>query len=107
LNFKRPKFLGLMTDVLNSEVDTLVIAHQDRLTRFGFDLVKHICNLNGCTILVLHNEKSSPEQEMVQDLMMIIHGFKFSESANQGINDSVSLLNLKPFVWLEKLPEGS
>ncbi len=25
--------------------------------------------------MVLHNEKLSPEQEMVQDLMTILHGF--------------------------------
>lgn len=75
MNFKRPKFLKLMTDILNGEIDTLVIAHKDRLTRFGFDLVEHICTLNGCTILVLHNEKLSPEQELVQDLMTIIHRF--------------------------------
>lgn len=75
LNFKRPKFLKLVTDILNGEIETLVIAHKDRLTRFGFDLLEYICNLNGCTLIVLHNEKLSPEREMVQDLMTIIHCF--------------------------------
>nr|WP_242469696.1 MerR family DNA-binding transcriptional regulator [Rhabdochromatium marinum] len=31
--------------------------------------------LNGCEILVLNQERLSPEQEMVQDLMSIVHGF--------------------------------
>jgi predicted site-specific integrase-resolvase len=75
LNFKRPKFLKLFIAVMNKEVDVLLIAHKDRLARFGFDLIEYVCSANGCTIKVLHNEELSPEQEMVQDLMTIIHCF--------------------------------
>jgi predicted site-specific integrase-resolvase len=31
--------------------------------------------VNGCEILVLNQEDLSPEQEMVQDLMTIVHCF--------------------------------
>ena len=75
LNFKRPKFLGLVNSIMNKEIKTLVIAHKDRLMRFGFDLFAFICKENNCEIIILNTEQLSPEQEMVQDLMAITHCF--------------------------------
>ncbi|GET40445.1 IS607 family transposase [Microseira wollei] len=37
LNFKRKKFLALMERVSKREVKRIVVAHKDRLCRFGFD----------------------------------------------------------------------
>ncbi len=75
LNFKRPKFVHLIDRILLGEIATLVIAHQDRLTRFGYEFVLHLCEVNDCQIIVLNTESLSPEQELVQDLMTIVHGF--------------------------------
>lgn len=75
LNFKRPKFLSLMDGIGTGEVGTVVIAHRDRLVRFGFDLVKHLAERAGCEILVLNSESLSPEQEMIQDMLAITHCF--------------------------------
>jgi predicted site-specific integrase-resolvase len=75
LNFKRKKFLALMDDISNRQVRTLVLAHRDRLTRFGYEWFEHHAQMNGCEILVLNQERLSPEQEMVQDLMTITHCF--------------------------------
>jgi len=75
LNFQRKKFLALMDQIGRCEVKTLVIAHRDRLTRFGFEWFEHYAKSNGCEILVLNQERLSPEQEMVQDLMTIVHCF--------------------------------
>ena len=75
LNFRRKEFLNLIRRVCNKEVGTLVLAHKDRLTRFGFDLVEFLCKENGTKIVLLNSEKLSPEAEMVQDLMTIIHCF--------------------------------
>jgi len=55
------------------QVATLVIAHRDRLARFGFDLLAHLCASHDCELLVMNTETLSPEQEMVQDLMTITH----------------------------------
>lgn len=75
LNFKRPKFLALVDEIVSGQVGRLVIAHKDRLTRFGFDLVAHLCERAGCELVVLNTESLSPEQEMVQDLMTVVHCF--------------------------------
>ena len=75
LNFKRKRFVALMDDVANHRVKTLVLAHRDRLTRFGFEWFEHFARTHGCEVLVLNQERLSPEEEMVQDLMTIVHCF--------------------------------
>ena len=39
MNFKRKKFLQLMDDVAKGEISKILIAHKDRLSRFGFDVL--------------------------------------------------------------------
>lgn len=73
LNFKRKKFLELIDSL--PEISEIIIAHKDRLSRFGFDLLQHLCDKNNTLLTVINIEKLSPEQEMVQDLMTIIHCF--------------------------------
>ena len=81
LNFKRPKFfslpkfLSLMDEIITGEVETLVIAHKDRLSQFWFDLLKRLCDVHECSLTVINVEAVSPEREMVVDLMAITHSF--------------------------------
>jgi len=75
LNFKRPKFLALIDRIVTNQVGMVVIAHKDRLMRFGFDLFAHLCRRHQCELVVMNTETLSPEQEMVQDLMTITHCF--------------------------------
>src|SRR5947209_10123539 len=48
LNFKRKQFLRLVDAVIAGEVSTLVIAHKDRLARFGYSLLAHLCETHEC-----------------------------------------------------------
>jgi putative resolvase len=75
LNFKRPKFSDLVDRIVRSERSTLVIAHKDRLARFGVELLAHLCETHGCQIVVRNTESLSPEQAMVQNLLTIVHCF--------------------------------
>jgi predicted site-specific integrase-resolvase len=75
LNFKRKQFLKLVDAIIAGEVAALLIAHKDRLARFGYSLLEHLCETHDCRLLVLNTEALSPEQELVQDLMAITHGF--------------------------------
>jgi len=75
MNFKRKKFLALMSRIQKGEVAKLLIAHKDRLCRFGFEYFLFLAKENGCEIIVVNQESLSPQQEMVEDLMAIIHTF--------------------------------
>ena len=75
MNFKRKKFLNLMEMVSEGRVEKIIIAHKDRLCRFGFDYFIYMAERNGCEIIIANQETLSPQQEMVEDLMAIIHTF--------------------------------
>lgn len=75
LNYRRKGFLSLLERVLSNDVGLVVIAHKDRLCRFGFDLVAWLCERQKCEILVLNQSSLSPEREMVEDILAIIHVF--------------------------------
>jgi predicted site-specific integrase-resolvase len=75
LNFERKRFLRLVDAIVEGEVSRLLIAHQDRLARFGFALLKHLCETHHTELVVMNTETLSPEQELVQDLMSIVHCF--------------------------------
>lgn len=75
MNFKRKKFLALVSRIIAGEVDRLIVAHKDRLARFGFELIEYLAHENGCNIEVVNQESLSPQQEMVEDLLAIVHTF--------------------------------
>lgn len=75
LNFKRRKFIKLMERVAQREVGVIVVAHKDRLCRFGFDFVEWFCELNNCQIIVLDKSYKTPHQELMDDFMSIMHCF--------------------------------
>jgi predicted site-specific integrase-resolvase len=75
LNLKRKQFVRIMSMVEARAIHTLVIAHKDRLARFGMDWFEHYLEQHGCNLVIINNEALSPKSEMVQDLMAIIHCF--------------------------------
>jgi putative resolvase len=75
LNFERKQFLKLVDAVLAGEIECVVLAHQDRLARFGYMLLEHLCRTHQCSVVVMNTETLSPEQELVQDLITITNCF--------------------------------
>jgi predicted site-specific integrase-resolvase len=75
LNFKRKQFLKLMDDVELGLISKIIISYKDRLVRFGFDFFERFCRRHGCEIIIINNVETSPEQEMIKDLISIIHVF--------------------------------
>jgi predicted site-specific integrase-resolvase len=51
-----------------------VIAHQDRVARFGVDYLEHVAT-NDCDIVVANQQSLSPDQELVHDLVAVVHTF--------------------------------
>lgn len=95
LNFKRKGLTKIINYALNGEIEEIVVAYKDRLSRFGFELIEHIVKekSNG-KITVLNNKKDSPEEEIVKDLVQIINVFsarvnglrKYKKEINDEIN---------------------
>ncbi|WP_293109145.1 IS607 family transposase [Moorena sp. SIO3I6] len=75
LNFRRKGLQSLLDRVLGGTCKYIVVAHKDRLCRFGFDLISWLCCKFKTKILVLDEKNLSPEQEMVEDVLAVIHVF--------------------------------
>lgn len=75
LNYKRKKWNKLIDAVMESKIKRIYIAYPDRFIRFGFPWFQHFCSKFNTKIVVVRNKKMSPEAEIVQDLISIIHVF--------------------------------
>ena len=75
LNYNRKKWNKLMDLVEENKVGKIYIAYKDRFIRFGYDWFNHFCQKYGCDIVVLNNPSLSPEEELTQDLLTILHVF--------------------------------
>lgn len=98
LNFKRKWFVALVDRIVAGDIGVLVIAHQDRLARFGYALIEHLCEAASCQLIVMNTETLSPEREMVEDLMTIVHCFSsrlyglrnYRKALQKALNDDQS-----------------
>ena len=75
LNFKRKHWNELIREAEQGHIHAIYIAHKDRFVRFGYDWFKAHLAEHGTELIVLNNEDLSPEKEMIQDLISIIHVF--------------------------------
>jgi predicted site-specific integrase-resolvase len=75
LNYKRKGFVSLFEMVEQGEIAEIIIAHKDRLVRFGFEWFEKFCDDHGAKITVMNAESLSPEEEMTKDLLSIIDCF--------------------------------
>ena len=76
LNFKRKGLKALLERCLQGDKLTIVVAHRDRLARFGFDLIEWLVEGNGGQIVVpSKSAHTSPSDEVVQDLLAVLSVF--------------------------------
>ena len=75
LNYNRKKWNQLLNEVMENKIKTIFISHKDRFVRFGFDWFEKFCNKFNVKIVVVKNEKLSPHEELVQDIVSILHVF--------------------------------
>lgn len=75
LNYKRKKWNQLLSMVMENKINQIFITYQDRFIRFGFDWFEDLCKQHGTKIVVINNPETSPDQELVNDLISIIHVF--------------------------------
>jgi putative resolvase len=75
LNYKRKNFLRLMEMIELGQVRRVIIAHRDRLVRFGYEYFEAFCQRHHTELVVINGEAMSPEQELVRDLIAIVTVF--------------------------------
>lgn len=75
LNFKRKGLQSILRRIMQGDKFTLIVAHRDRLCRFGTELFQFMLEQNGGELMVLDKSEVSPQQELTEDLLAILHVF--------------------------------
>ena len=75
INYKKKGLKELMKRISQNKVEKVVVLYEDRLLRFGFELVEYIASLYNCEIEIIDNTEKSEQQELVEDFIQIITVF--------------------------------
>ena len=60
---------------MENKIKTIVISSKDRFIRFGYDWFEKFCEKFHTKIMIVNNEALSPKEELVQDMISILHVF--------------------------------
>ena len=75
LNYNRKKWNRLLDEVMANKIKAIVISNKDRFIRFGYDWFEKFCEKFNTKIIIVNNETLSPNEELVQDIISILHVF--------------------------------
>ena len=75
LTWKRKGLVALLERLHSGEKLRLVVAHPDRLARFGIELIEWLAKQNGGAVVVLDESSCSPEQELTEDILFLLDTF--------------------------------
>ena len=75
LNWQRKGLLSILERLRGGDKLDVVVAHRDRLARFGIELIEWLVQQNGGAVVVLNQPDASPEAELADDLLAILHTF--------------------------------
>lgn len=77
INFNRVGLNKIIHSAIKGEIEELIVAYKDRLTRFGFDLIENLMTTysNGQIIIINKDEDIEPQEELVLDVLQILNVF--------------------------------
>ncbi|MBG1260372.1 IS607 family transposase [Nostoc commune] len=64
LNLRRKGLINLLGRVLRGDIRIIVVAHKDRLARFGFDIIEWLCEQFDCKIISLKDREWKDSEEI-------------------------------------------
>ena len=72
LDYNRKGFNSIL---YSEKKQKILISYKDRFVRFGYSWFDNFLKSKGSEIIVVNNQTLSPQQELVEDLISIIHIF--------------------------------
>lgn len=75
LNYNRKQWNRLIVECMENKIDNIIITHKDRFIRFGYSWFESFLSKYSVKIIVVNNELLSPQEELVQDIISILHVF--------------------------------
>ena len=76
IDYSKSGLKELLKLISSNQVDTIYVLYKDRLVRFGFELIEEFAKLHNTKIEVINQtEDRTDEEELVEDILNIIHVF--------------------------------
>lgn len=75
INYERKGFLTILERLFKGDVKRVVVAHQDRFTRFGFDFFQWLFQQFGAVLESVVQPNASSGEDMVADIMEVFTVF--------------------------------
>ena len=76
MNYHKKGLKRMLNDILSERIGRLVIAHKDRLLRFGAELIFAICEAKQVEVIILNQgEDTTFEEDLAKDVLEIITVF--------------------------------
>jgi putative resolvase len=75
INYKRPGFLTILEQLFKGNIKTVMVAHSDRFSRFGFEFFQWLFSQFGAVLDAVEKPKSDSGDELVEDIMEVFTVF--------------------------------
>ena len=77
VNMNRRGLRKIIKLAISGQINELVVAYKDRLTRFGYDLIEDLIKeySNGKIIVINKKDDLEPEEELAHDVLQIMNVF--------------------------------
>ena len=76
INFNRQGIRRIIRYAIDGEINRVVVAYKDRLTRFGFELIEDLIKEYSKGEIVIEDnkgEKKEPKEELIEDVLQILN----------------------------------
>ena len=76
INFNRRGLRKIIKLAIGGKINRLVVAYKDRLTRFGFDLIKDLIEEYSKGEIIIENDAKKikePKNELVEDVLQMLN----------------------------------
>ena len=103
LNYNRKGLRLIINYAINNEINELIIAYKDRLTRFGFELIEWLIKEKSNDVIKIlnNNEELTPNEEISRDIITIMNVYaakinglrKYKTSIKSEIDKNITKCN--------------
>ena len=75
LNYNRKGLQEIMEKAIKGEIEEIIIAYKDRLTRFGYEMIEWLIKKysNGKIVIINKKEEETPVEELTKDIVSIMN----------------------------------
>lgn len=96
MNYRNKGLIRLIKLICAEQVERLVLTHQDRLLRFGSDLIFTLCEIFGTEVIIINRtEDATDEENLERDLLDIISVFSARLYGSRNQNNQQIIQELK------------